>query len=91
MEKEVERKIGLVHATVGAAFGVICGFYLNGGLTFLSVLLLGFIISYPLMPLSRKIFNLSEEGFKMKDWLTKGFFFFFIVWILVWTFLYNLR
>ena len=62
INKETERYIGLMHALAGAIFGVISGLTLgNGQITFLSTILLGLIASYPLMLISRKIFNLSEK------------------------------
>lgn len=92
MEMEIERKIALLHAAAGAALGVIFGLYVNTPeLTLLSVLILGFILSYPLKILSMKFFNLSSEEFVLKDWLGKGYFIFLTVWLMVWVFLYNLR
>jgi hypothetical protein len=90
MEKEVERKISLIHAGIGAIFGVVTPFIINRELTFLSVLIIGLIVSYPLRIISMKIFNLSDEDFKIKEWIAKGFLIFFMVWIIVWTFLFNL-
>lgn len=92
MDIELERNIALLHAFAGVALGVVFGLYLNTPeLTILSVLLLGFIISYPLKILSMKVFNLSREEFLLKDWLKKGYIIFVMVWILVWVFIYNLR
>lgn len=92
MEMEIERKIALLHAFAGVALGVAFGLYLNTPeLTLLSVLLLGFILSYPLKILSMKFFNLSSEDFTLKEWLGKGYFIFLTVWIMVWVFTYNLR
>lgn len=92
MEKNVERKIGLLHSLAGLALGIVSGKYLDGpNFNLLNVLFLGFVISYPLMFLSKRLFNLSEKEFSLKDWLGKGYFLFFVVWIIVWTFLYNLR
>jgi hypothetical protein len=92
MEMETERKIALLHASAGVALGVAFGLYLNTPeLTLLSVLLLGFILSYPLKILSMKLFNLSSEEFVLKAWLGKGYFIFITVWIMVWVFVYNLR
>jgi hypothetical protein len=92
MDVELERKIALVHAFAGVALGVVFGLYLNTPeLTILSVLLLGFILSYPLKILSMKLFNLSKEEFLLKDWLGKGYFIFVTVWIVVWVFIFNMR
>ncbi|MBI5253516.1 MAG: DUF5379 family protein [Euryarchaeota archaeon] len=89
MDKEIERKIGLLHAAAGFAAGIISGLYLSEiNLTLLNVLFFGIIAAYPLRILSMKLFNLSE--FLLKDWLTKGYLLFFIVWIILWTFVYNL-
>jgi hypothetical protein len=89
---EIERKISLIHALAGAVLGVVFGLFLNPPeLTLLSVLLLGFIISYPLKLLTMKFFNLSSEEFLLKEWLGKGYFIFVTVWIMVWVFFYNLR
>jgi hypothetical protein len=90
MKREVERRIGYIHAIAGAIFGAITPFLIKRPLTFLSVIIIGIVVSYPLMSFTRKIFNLTEEEFQFKDWLAKGFFFFFTVWIVVWIFLYNL-
>ena len=92
MDKDAERKIGLVHSLAGLVLGIVSGRYLDGpNFNLLNVLLLGFVVSYPLMLLSKRLFNLSENEFGLKDWLAKGYFLFFVVWIVVWTFLYNLR
>lgn len=92
MDKELERKIALIHAIAGIALGVASGIYLNtADLTILSVLLLGFIVSYPLKILSMRLFNLSNENFILKDWLGKGYFIFVTIWIVVWVFIFNMR
>lgn len=92
MDMETERKIAVIHASVGLALGLAFGYYLDSsGLTILSVLLIGFILSYPLKILSMKLFNLSNEEFPLKQWLGKGYFIFVTVWILVWIFIFNLR
>lgn len=91
MDKRTENRIGYMHALVGAVAGVVSGLYIGGtNLSVINVLAIGIIISYPLMILSKKIFHLSDEEFKLKDWLGKGFFLFFSTWILVWTFIYNI-
>jgi hypothetical protein len=90
MEKEIERRISLFHAIVGALFGIVTTSKINSELTILSTIILGIIVSYPLMITSKKIFKLSDEEFKLKDWITKGFFYFYLVWIIVWTFFFNL-
>lgn len=90
MDKDTERKIALMHAFLGLVLGVGFGNYLETtGLTLLSVLLIGFILSYPLKLLSERLFNLSN--FLLKEWLGKGYFIFITVWIVVWIFVYNLR
>lgn len=92
MEKEVERKISLMHAAFGFLAGVVSGLYkAQVTLQFLHVLFFGLVIAYPLMLLSRRLFNLSEQEFRFKDWLAKGFSYFFLVWILVWSFVHNIR
>ncbi len=92
MEMETERRIAILHTFAGVALGVAFGLYLNTPeMTLLSVLLLGFILSYPLKILSMKLFNLSSEEFVLKVWLGKGYFIFITVWIMVWIFVYNLR
>lgn len=90
MEKGVERKIGLIHAVAGALVGAVTGyFHLGGTLNLLGVIMIGIAISYPLKLLTAKLFNLSSEEYKFKDWLAKGFLVFFGVWIVAWTFFYN--
>ncbi len=91
MDKEVERKISLLHAVYGIVMGVIFGLYVKGGsFTFITVLVLGGVLSFPLIFVCRKVFNLPEEEFMIKDWLKKGYYFFLITWIVVWIFLYNI-
>jgi len=90
MDKEIERKISLLHAAAGFAAGIISGLYFGKtNLTLLNVLFFGAIVAYPLRILCMKLFNLSE--FLFKDWLTKGYLLFFMTWILVWTFVYNIK
>jgi ABC-type dipeptide/oligopeptide/nickel transport system permease subunit len=92
MDMDTERKIALMHAFLGLVLGVVFGYYLNSSdLTLLSVLLIGFILSYPLKVLSMKLFNLSNEEFLLKQWLGKGYFIFITIWIMVWIFVFNLR
>lgn len=91
MDKRIERKIGLLHTLLGAIIGIISGLYIKGtNLSIINVLFIGMILTYPLFPLSKRLFNLSEKDFQLKHWLIKGFFLFFITWILVWTFVYNI-
>lgn len=90
IEKEVERQIAFMHAAYGLIAGIIFGLYYRGDvLPFLSVLIWGFVVSYPAMIASKKAFKLSAEDFTIKAWLGKGFFYFFTVWIVVWVFVYN--
>lgn len=90
MDKEIERKISLLHAAAGVAVGIISGLYLGEtNLTLLNVLFFGVVIAYPLRILSVKFFNLSE--FLLKDWLMKGYLLFFVTLIIVWTFVYNIK
>jgi hypothetical protein len=92
IEKEVERQIAYLHAAYGLIAGIILGLYYNSaGLPFLSVLIWGFVISYPAMIISKSIFKLSAEDFNIKAWIGKGFLYFFSVWIVVWVFVYNIR
>ncbi len=87
MDKETERNIALLHAAAGTVFGVISGLFVDWvGLNFLGALTLGFLASYPLMFISRKLFRLELE---IKEWLAKGFFIFFVVWLVVWTFFHT--
>ena len=91
MEKDVERKIGLLHAGAGLVVGILTGnMYQGETLEFLQALILGMLFSYPLMPISRKIFDIPEKEFQFKEWLTKGYLMFFGIWIITWTFVYNL-
>ncbi len=88
LEKEIERDIAVLHTIAGMLFGVVTGLYVNNpDLNIINVLLLGLLVSYPLMPVSKKLFW-SEMEFK--QWLAKGFSIFFAVWIVVWIFVYNL-
>jgi hypothetical protein len=89
MEREIERKVSLIHALVGAVVGVASPFLFTRTLTFVSVIIVGFLLAYPLYILTRKIFNISEKEFTLKDWLVKGYLYFFAAWILVWTIAYN--
>lgn len=91
MDKKTEEKIVWMHTIAGVVAGVISGLYIKGtNLSIINILAIGIILSYPLSTLSKKFFNLTNEEFKLKDWLGKGFFFFFMTWILIWTFIYNL-
>ncbi|MEE8403064.1 MAG: hypothetical protein V3R93_04840 [Candidatus Hydrothermarchaeaceae archaeon] len=90
IEKDVERQIAFMHAAYGLVAGIIFGIYYRGDvLPFLSVLIWGFVVSYPAMIASKKTFKLSAEDFNVKAWLGKGFFYFFTVWLVVWVFVYN--
>jgi hypothetical protein len=87
-DKEKERKIAIIHALAGLLLGVLTGLYLDGTkLNLINVLVIGLILSYPLMLLTKKLYWAEME---FKDWLGKGFYIFFAVWIVVWTFLYNI-
>lgn len=91
MDKEVERKISLLHTVYGIVMGVVFGLYVKGGsFTFITVLVLALVLSYPMLFICRRIFNLSQEEFMIKDWLKKGYYFFLVTWMVVWVFLYNL-
>ena len=91
MQDEVKRKISLIHSFAGIVFGVIVGYGINFPLTFVSALAIAFVASYPLFIATRKIFNLSEREYMLKDWLTTGYAYFVITWLVSWTFVYNLR
>ncbi len=92
IEKEVERQIAYLHTAYGLIVGIILGLYYNStAIPFLSVLIWGFVISYPAMVISKIVFKLSAEDFNIKAWITKGFLYFFLVWIMVWVFVYNIR
>lgn len=91
MEREIERRISLIHALAGAVLGFASPFIFTTTLTFASVIIFGFLLSYPLYVVTRKIFNLSEKEFALKDWIGKGFFYFFATWITVWTVVYNFK
>ncbi|MFQ5815751.1 MAG: hypothetical protein ACE5G7_04565 [Candidatus Hydrothermarchaeaceae archaeon] len=87
-DKEVERKIALIHALAGVILGVFTGSYLDStDYNLINVLILGLILSYPLMLLTKKLY---WEEMEFKQWLGKGYFIFFAVWIVVWTFIYNI-
>ncbi|MEE8358294.1 MAG: hypothetical protein V3R82_02675 [Candidatus Hydrothermarchaeales archaeon] len=93
MEKDVDRKIGLLHAlyaVVAALFTDSIVASLNlGDLNLLNTLALGFLIAYPMMFITRLLFKLSKEEFRFKDWLMKGFFLFLATWIMMWTVFHN--
>ncbi len=90
IDKEVERQIAFLHAAYGLIAGIVLGLYHKSDvLPFLNVLIWGFIVSYPVMIVSKKTFKLSAEDFTVKAWLGKGFFYFFTVWMVVWAFVYN--
>jgi len=92
MDKDTERKIALIHAFFGLVLGLVFGYYIDStGMTIVSVLIIGLILSYPLKILSMRLFNLSNENFLLKEWLSKGYFLFVTVWIVVWVFIFNLR
>jgi hypothetical protein len=91
MDKETERRIALLHALAGLGVGVGMGLYYRvEGLTILSVIIIGVILSSPLLLVTRKLFSLAPEEFQPKDWLGKGFFNFFLIWIVTWVFVFNL-
>ena len=89
MEYKVERRISLIHAAAGAALGVASPFLIPGTLTLVSVIIVGFLLAYPLYIFTRRTLNLSEKEFTLRDWLGKGYLYLFAAWILVWTILYN--
>jgi hypothetical protein len=89
MEYRVERKISLMHALAGAIFGLASPFLFTRTLTFVSVIILGFLLAYPFYLITRRVFNLPQKEFTLKDWLGKGYLYFLAAWILVWTILYN--
>lgn len=90
MDKNVERKIGLLHSAAGAAAGIIFGLQSLTVDTIIVALAIGIIMAYPLKPLCIRLFNLVEGEFLFKEWIYKGYLLFFVVWIVVWTFVYNL-
>lgn len=90
MENDMKRKISLMHSLFGLIFGIVTAYVIHTILTFGQVIFLGLLVSYPLFIATRKILNLSAKEFALKDWLASGFLYFFIVWILSWTFAHNL-
>lgn len=90
MEFPIERKVNLIHAIYGLFVGAVFAFTIAKTYTFVQLLLVGFIISYPMMLATRKIFHLSEKEFQLKDWLAKGFFYFLLVMMITWVMVYNL-
>ncbi len=90
MKDDMKRKISLMHSLFGLIFGIVTAYVIHTILTFGAVIFLGLLASYPLFIATRKILNLSAKEFALKDWLASGFLYFFIVWILSWTFAYNL-
>ena len=91
IEKELERKIAYLHAVYGLVAGVLFGIFFAGpAIPFLSVLIWGFIVSYPAMLITKNMFKLSDEDYNLKSWLGKGFLYFFTVWLVAWVFVYNL-
>ena len=92
IEKTLERQIAYLHAAYGLVAGVLFGIYFSGeAIPFLSVLIWGFMVSYPAMLITKSVFKLSSEDYNIKSWLGKGFLYFFTVWLVVWVFVYNLK
>ena len=89
MKREIERKVSLIHALAGVAVGVVSPFLFTRKLTFVSVIIAGLFLAYPLYILTRRMFGLPEKEFGLREWLGKGFLYFFAAWILVWTMIYN--
>ncbi len=92
--KDVERKIAVIHAIAGIVLGVLTGIYFGSAknnpitpINVISLILIGVVLSYPLMLLTKKLYWPEME---LKDWLGKGFYIFFVFWLVVWTFLYNI-
>ncbi|MFQ5887223.1 MAG: hypothetical protein ACE5HY_00830 [Candidatus Hydrothermarchaeales archaeon] len=93
MEKDIERKIGLLHAL----YALVAAFFTDslvaslnlGDLNLLNTLALGFLIAYPMMFITKWLFKLSKDEFLFKDWIVKGFFLFFVTWIFMWTVFHN--
>ena len=91
IEKDVERQIAFLHAAYGLVFGIIFGLYYKSvALPFLSVLIWGLAISYPVMIITKRMFKLSTADFSLKTWIIKGFLYFLSVWMVAWVFVYNL-
>ncbi len=92
IEKTLERQIAYIHAAYGLVAGVLFGiFYGREVVPFASVLILGIMVSYPAMLITKWVFKLPDEDYNIKSWLGKGFLYFFTVWLVVWVFVYNLR
>lgn len=87
-DKDIERKIALLHAAAGVVLGIFSGIYVGGtNYNLVNVIVLGIVVSYPLMLLTKKIY---WPEMQFKDWLGKGFYIFFVFWIVVWIFLFNI-
>jgi membrane protein DedA with SNARE-associated domain len=92
IEKEIERRIAYLHAAYGLVAGVLFGIYSDSqAIPFISVLMWGFMVSYPGMFITKRMFKLSNEDFNIKSWIGKGFLYFFSVWLVAWVFVYNIR
>jgi hypothetical protein len=92
IEKELERRISYIHAAYGLVAGVLFGIYYGGEvIPFVSVLIWGIMLSYPVMLITKSVFKLSNEDYNIKSWLGKGFLYFLPMWLVVWVFVHNLR
>ncbi len=83
MDKETERKVGFLHMFLGAIAGVASAFSENG-------LLVAIVFAWLAKILSRGLFKIPPNEMTPKVWLGKGLYLFFVVWLLLWVFAYNL-
>ena len=91
IEKEIERQIAYLHAAYGLVAGILFGIFFDRAvIPFVSVLIWGVMVSYPVMLVTKKMFKLSDEDYNIKSWLTKGFLYFFMMWLVAWVFVYNI-
>ncbi len=86
MDIETKRKISLIHIAYGILLGILFGRYAIRMESIFAAMLVGFIISYPLYIVLKKILSLE---FEIKEWITAGYIYFFLSWILFWTLFYN--
>lgn len=83
LDKETERKVGFLHMFLGAIAGVASAFSESG-------LLVAVVFAWVARILSIGLFKIPPDEFTPKVWIGKGLYLFFVVWLLLWVFVYNL-
>lgn len=84
MDDDIQRRIDFFHMFLGLVAGIVSGSLgKNGGL-------IGLIIGYSGFFLTRTLFSLSREEYTLNTWVSKAAMSFFMSWIPVWIFVFNL-